>query len=110
MSTTLDNLIEKLPPELQEVARRYEGMLGANANKDDLLAILAHALAHNFQKGYELVVRNLSNQELAELHTTANLRLRELAQSTPRAIGMPQLITEDLVGILVRFGIDALTG
>jgi len=110
MSTTLENLIEKLPPELQEVAKRYASMLGADANKDDLMAIFFHVLKHNHQYGYDIISGRLRNDELAEIHSNTNTRLRELFKNTGDAPGMPQLIAEDLVGILVRFGILALLG
>jgi len=108
--STLENLISKLPEELQEVAKRYAGMLGADVNEDDLLAIVAGVLNHNYKHAYDIAVRNLTNDELVLVHTNANLRLRELFKHTGSAPDMPQLIAEDLVGILVRFGILALLG
>jgi len=106
--STLENLIEKLPPDLQDVARRYAGMLGANVNEDDLLAIVAYGLKWNYEGAYDVLVQHLTNDELAEIHSDANTRLRELQAQTGSAPGMPQLIVEDLLGILIRFGILAL--
>ena len=108
--STLETLIDKLPPELQEVARRYASMLGANANKDDLLAIVGYVLKHQYQVSYEIMVRGLTNDELRAIHVDANVRIRELSLQTGSTITMQELITNDLIAILVRFGIAALTG
>jgi len=106
----IDELIQKLPEELQPIARRYASMFGANANKDDLFAIVMYYFAHQYRSAYKRIFNNLTNDEIAVIHKDANVRIKELVAEGNEDLNMPQFVATDFVTILIRLGVLALLG
>ena len=72
MSEKVENVIKKLPPELQSIAEDYVGLLEHMASSQ-IEAMLRYALDNNWQLAYETLVLSMTPaQRNAESSRIAN--------------------------------------
>ena len=105
----LDKLIEKLPDELHDIARRYAKLV--EDQTDGWIKGFAAMLATgDTQAGYEAIVSVLTTEELGAEHRRANEKIKDFVTTGGKAFTTQQVMVGDALHVMLTMLGAAIRG
>lgn len=104
---SLKDIIEKLPPELKEIADLYLPLLTGMAD-NEIKQWIDNLLRGDWQTAYRLVVSKMTTEQLLAEQTRINKKLKAISEKDAANEEIQKQLITDLLNLVLKLGLAAV--